>query len=69
MDLTKAIEYLRVEKQRVEDAIVRLESLHRNEEAHATKRRGRKFMSARERREVSDRMKRYWATRKKTRGT
>jgi hypothetical protein len=33
--------------------------------AQSVKRRGRKFMDPKERQEVSDRMKKYWAARRK----
>lgn len=71
MDLYKAIRELYEEKKRLEEAIASLEELL---EAKAVtgnlnldglrKRRGRKSMSAEERRIVSDRMKKYWAQRR-----
>jgi hypothetical protein len=65
MDLAKTIEELRREKQKLDRVIASLEEL----QAAVTvaplqkKRRGRKSMGAEERREVSERMKKYWAAR------
>jgi hypothetical protein len=67
MELGDAIQQLQAEKQRIERAIAMLEQLHRNQgssKAVARKRRGRKSMGSEERREVSARMKRYWASRR-----
>ena len=69
MDLYKAIEDLYVEKEKLERVIASLEELQRNagtlpELPKAGKRRGRKSMSVRERKEVSERMKQYWASRR-----
>ena len=62
MDLTEIIRSLYVEKAKVEDSIAALEALG---SVHSTgsqpaRRRGRKFMGAEERLQVSERMKRYW---------
>jgi hypothetical protein len=65
MDLAKTIEELRREKQKLDRVIASLEEL----QAAVTvaplrkERRGRKSMGAEERREVSERMKKYWAAR------
>jgi hypothetical protein len=62
MDLTKTIEKLRREKAKLERVISSLEEL-RSTVAKALrqqKRRGKKSMSLEERREVSERMKKYW---------
>ena len=67
MELGDVIQQLQAEKQRIERAIALLEQLHRNQgssKAVARKRRGRKSMGSVERREVSARMKRYWASRR-----
>ena len=57
MDRLQILRELQSEKRRIELAIFALEG----EIPH---RRGRKFMSASERQEVSERMKRYWAKRR-----
>jgi hypothetical protein len=69
MDLSKAIQELRQEKERLERVIASLEELQRNAVAipaltERVKRRGRKFMDPQERQEVSQRMKKYWAARR-----
>ena len=73
MDLYKAIQELYAEKRRLEEAIASLEGLLVSksgasvlalERLQGKKRRGRKNMSADERREVSERMKKYWAQRR-----
>ncbi len=69
MDLYKAIRALYDEKKRLDKLIESLEELHardvRAERPVARSRRGRKKMSAAERLEVSERMKKYWAARRK----
>ena len=71
MDLYKAIQDLYAEKEKLERVIASLEDLQRAAGGGippvpgAGKRRGRKSMGADERQEVSDRMKRYWASRRK----
>ena len=72
MDLFKAIQELYAEKERLERVIASLEELQRSAGVvpavgKAAKRRGRKFMDPKERQEVSDRMKKYWAARRKER--
>jgi hypothetical protein len=69
MDLYKAIRDLYAEKERLERVIASLEELQRKaseapEVVGRDHRRGRKSMGARERQEVSERMKRYWAARR-----
>ena len=63
MDLTKTIEELLREKEKLERVIASLEELQGTVTGGVPqpKRRGRRFMSADERREVSARMKKYWA--------
>ena len=64
MDLSEVLNELRLQKERVEQAIASLEKLQgRRLEGHdqlKIKGRGRKSMSLDERKEVSARMKRYW---------
>ncbi|MGP8246489.1 MAG: hypothetical protein ACLQVN_18465 [Bryobacteraceae bacterium] len=64
--LDKAIHDLYAEKERLERAIASLEELQGSViGGQAAKRRGRKSMEASERLKVSDRMKKYWASRRK----
>jgi hypothetical protein len=70
MDLYKAIQQLYAEKERLERVIASLEELQRSAGAvpafaQSIKRRGRKFMDPKERQDVSERMKKYWASRRK----
>ena len=70
MDLYKAIQELYSEKERLEKVIASLEELQRAAGGapavpRAGKRRGRKSMGSKERQEVSERMKKYWASRRK----
>ena len=70
MDLHKAIQELRLEKERLEQVIASLEELQGSAAvvpplAQRVKCRGRKFMDPQERQEVSQRMKKYWAARRK----
>ena len=72
MDLIKAIRHLYAEKGKLEQAIAVFEELSRTAGAapitpKARGRRGRKSMGAKERQEVSMRMKRYWAGRRERR--
>ncbi|MGB9612107.1 MAG: hypothetical protein ACPL7M_14145 [Bryobacteraceae bacterium] len=68
MDLYEAIRALHEEKKKIDRLIAVLEELERTADkdrpAPRKKRRGRKSMSPEERRQVSERMKRYWAQRK-----
>lgn len=64
MDLHKAIKELHDEKARLDRVIASLEELEKSLATNAPlgpRRRGRKSMGARERQEVSERMKKYWA--------
>ncbi len=61
MDLKEILKQLYAERKRVDRIIQRLEAL----EESSGSRRGRKSMSAEERRQVSERMRRYWAERRK----
>jgi hypothetical protein len=69
MDLSRALEDLYAEKEKLERAIASLEALQRAggelPRLPGGKRRGRKSMNLQERAEVSERMKRYWANRRK----
>ena len=70
MDLYKAIQDLYAEKEKLERVIASLEELQRTAGSlplppTGGKRRGRKSMNAKERQEVSERMKKYWAGRRK----
>lgn len=70
MNLENTIRELRAEKERLERVIASLEELQNSPistvEIH--KRRGRRFMDAAERQEVSARMKKYWAAQRANRG-
>ena len=73
MDLYKAIQDLYAEKEKLERVIASLEELQRTagelpELPKTAKRRGRKSMNAQERLEVSERMKRYWESRRQKGG-
>jgi hypothetical protein len=74
MDLYKAIRQLREEMERLDRVIESLEQLEKgglpkfaapNPPGETEKRRGRKAMSAEERRTVSERMRKYWADKRK----
>jgi hypothetical protein len=72
MDLHKTIQDLYAEKEKLERVIASLEELQSAAgavpaPAKGSNRRGRKFMDAKERQEVSERMKKYWANRRKKR--
>jgi hypothetical protein len=66
MDYRRAIHELREEKKKLDAAIATIETLlsDTSSEKH-TSRRGRKSMSEEERKTVSERMRRYWAKRRK----
>ena len=69
MDLYKAIQDLYAEKEKLERVIASLEELQRSSTglpslSRPVKRRGRKSMSPEERQEVSERMKKYWESRR-----
>ncbi|MEO8027354.1 MAG: hypothetical protein ABI823_12815 [Bryobacteraceae bacterium] len=66
MDLTKLLRELRAERDQLDQAIAALEKVDGGGPGlvAAPKRRGRRSMSAAERRAVSERMQRYWAKRK-----
>lgn len=69
MDLYKAIQELYAEKEKLERVIASLEELQRSAGEtpallKSSKRRGRKSMSPEEREVVSERMRKYWASRR-----
>ena len=69
MDLYKAIQDLYAEKEKLERVIASLEELQRTAGSvpvlpKPSKRRGRKSMDSSERQEVSERMRKYWASRR-----
>jgi DNA invertase Pin-like site-specific DNA recombinase len=70
MDLYRTIQDLYEEKEKLERVISSLEELQRTAALAGAplppaNRRGRKSMAPEERREVSERMKRYWDARRK----
>lgn len=68
MDLLKLISELRAERDRVDKAIIALESVNLGNDVPAKppERRGRRHMSAEERKTVSERMRSYWAAKRKS---
>jgi hypothetical protein len=73
LDLNATIRGLHDEKRKLECAIAALEELDRKPgrilAAFPAERRGRKSMGAAERQEVSARMKKYWAGRRRMKQT
>jgi len=72
MHLLKALKELYAQKQKLERVIASLEELRlcggtSPLQQASVKRRGRRTMGLEERQEVSKRMKRYWASRRKRR--
>ncbi len=72
MNLEKVIHRLRQERAKLDEMIASFERLREVaatvREKRPPKRRGRTFMNEEERREVSVRMKKYWAARRKLGG-
>ncbi len=67
MDLHEILRKLRNERKKLDEVIANLERLYETPEAEKAapkKRRGRKSMDDQARKEVSDRMKKYWASRR-----
>lgn len=68
IDLNQILQDLYEEKGRIAKVIASLEALDRNGPGDRTasqpSRRGRKSMGPEERREVSERMRKYWAARR-----
>ena len=74
MDLYKAIQDLYAEKEKLERVIASLEELQRTAGSvpalpKPARRRGRKSMNSSERQEVSERMRKYWASRRQSKVT
>jgi len=67
MDLNETIVQLRAERDKLEAVLKQLVALD-GTGGKPRSPRGRKFMDEAERREVSVRMKRYWASRRKAKG-
>jgi hypothetical protein len=65
VDYAAIIKALRAQMQQIDRAIANLEALNSPNGAEPAKRRGRKSMSPEEAQQVSERMKRYWAGRRK----
>jgi len=65
MDLNKAIRELRQELEKLNQVIAAMEGFQRTGTLPAPRRRGRKSMDEGERQSVSERMKKYWAGRRK----
>ena len=61
MDLKEILSQLYAEKELLDEAIRQLEALTKG----TTSRRGRKSMGIEERRQVSERMRSYWAKRRR----
>ncbi len=71
MDLHETIRQLKIEKEKIERAILQLEQLQGDHFPSGAglvlpKRRGRKAMGPEERREVSERMKKYWDAKRRS---
>ena len=72
MDFAEILQFLYAHKEKLEQAIADLEDMQRARSISLPpslsggKRRGRKSMGAEERKAVSQRMKKYWANRRKT---
>ena len=68
MDLNKTIVELRAQRDKIDAVIKQLEAMSDGSPVRTRSTRGRKFIGAAERREISERMKRYWAGRRKAGG-
>ncbi len=62
MDLNKAIRELHEELNKLNEVIASLEQFESTGTLPAPRRRGRKSMAEQERKVVSERMKKYWAS-------
>lgn len=71
MEIQKVIEYLNHQRAMIDETISCLERLSEGSTPTASsvsaKRRGRKFMHDDDRKKVSERMKQYWASRRRER--
>lgn len=65
MDLNKAIRDLYEELSKLNQLIAAIEQLQSTGTLPSPRRRGRKSMEESERKQVSERMKKYWAERRK----
>ena len=66
MDFDQILSFLHAEKEKIDRVIASLEDFQAiTPNAAGPRRRGRKSMNEGERREVSARMKKYWAERRK----
>ena len=68
MDLSKVTKKLKVERAKLDQMILALEQLEQTiaaRKARVPKKRGRKSMDEKARKEVSERMRKYWANRRK----
>jgi hypothetical protein len=63
MDYGAIIKGLRAQADQLDRAIAQLESLDSPDGQQPKRRRGRKSMAPEERKQVAERMKRYWASR------
>ena len=68
MDYRAILKELRNQRDKVSRAIEDLEALQAGLPVTRKSNRGRKTMGAEERKEVSARMKKYWASRRRARG-
>jgi hypothetical protein len=65
MDINKAIRELHQELEKLNEVIASLEVFERTGTLPGPQRRGRKSMGERERKLVSERMKKYWASQRR----
>ena len=68
MDLIKTLAQLYAERERIDRIIQTLEGLDKHKSLEPPKKRGRKGMDHDARLAVSERMKRYWASRREKNG-
>jgi flagellar motor component MotA len=66
MDFWRALQELHNERERLEKVIHNLEALARGQQPTSFSSRGRKSMPDEERKQVSERMRKYWASRRKS---
>jgi len=66
MDLDKTIRDLHEELEKLNEVIASVEMFQSTGTLPAPRRRGRKSMAEHERKLVSERMKKYWSSRRKT---
>ena len=65
MDLSATIKALIAEREKIDRAIQMLEGLEGTKSSEGKSRRGRKSMSVEERQQVGERIRRYWASKRK----